>query len=550
MTKAKFVGALAIPAALLGIILTVGNSNSGIISADSPTQVWGHSKNVAPTIDTDGASEYWVNCLTGEIRFEEPEVGVINELPKPTEDMIQGFASFNDGRYVPKLRHDTRSYVIAFGEYPQSKVTDEDLISNLNTITADENNCVRYDGARYEKVVNDYYKYEPIDWRVLDNSNPSSMLVCADFMIDSLDHYGDDTNYLTSNLRSFINTTFYQKAFGQSGSIILPSYLPDYDIVEKVYALDYGFYSEIGNWNRGGYPQYYNLSCPATDYAKRNGNIDCHEDDNGCGDFFLRSAYNDSSVYVATYDSRKMYVDPTSYAACVRPAMRICTDANNSNNARGTSPSIDSTDSTIIKFGRYPKTKETSPAALMPLNSTTQFMTGGICNFGSDYYEKFNSNYYKYEPLTWKIVDDSDISSVLIVCTEIIDTAGFGSTNAYSTSDLRRFLNTSFISTAFSGMESHMIVTNLTDVGTNDFVYAPSYDELGSYKTATATDYSLAHGLDNTDGISNYWARTASGSDSVNCITTTGTLTSKVYNESGIGLRPCMRIDLSNSRFY
>jgi len=133
--------------------------------------------------------------------------------------------------------------IITFGSYPQSKVTDTALISALNASTPDTDNNVTYAGEKYKMVYftqytpyyataapdadhsyqddNGYYvntvywfKFEPIQWRVLSNTN-GELFVMADKILDSRAYTQALTpvTWETSDLRAWLNNDFYNAAF-------------------------------------------------------------------------------------------------------------------------------------------------------------------------------------------------------------------------------------------------------------------------------------------------------------------------------------------------
>lgn len=161
---------------------------------------------------------------------------------------------------------------ILFGEYPQTKVTDETLISSLNnmagTLPTNSNfyNWTSY-GYYIEGVVSNFmwyidvvgdegkyrgvyftsyrpegvggssstsntcqdnngylvsnvywFEYEPISWTILEEKGGNAFL-CCDMIIDSQQFdYEDDeysNNYAESTIRRWLNETFYNTAFNQ-----------------------------------------------------------------------------------------------------------------------------------------------------------------------------------------------------------------------------------------------------------------------------------------------------------------------------------------------
>jgi len=133
--------------------------------------------------------------------------------------------------------------IIIFGSYPQTRVKDIAVINALDARMSPVDSPVTYLGAKYKKVFftqytpynsrlaptaensyqddNGYYvntsywfKYEPIQWRVLANTGGELFLV-SDKILDAKPYnvkYSDVT-WETSTARSWLNKDFYNSAF-------------------------------------------------------------------------------------------------------------------------------------------------------------------------------------------------------------------------------------------------------------------------------------------------------------------------------------------------
>lgn len=207
-----------------------------------------------------------------------------------------------DGKFC---RHDNYIY---FGTYPQSEVTDESLTSVLTTQAGSlptANNSANwtsygyyiegkvtdfmwyidlyYNAEQYRGVYftsyrpdstegssltdnsyqddNGYYistvywfKYDPIKWRILSESNGEALVFC-EMIIDSQDYYSSTSsrtidgvkvypsNYAYSNIRTFLNETFYSTAFSMIQSELI--LLTDVDNSERSTSPDTSI------WNNG-----------------------------------------------------------------------------------------------------------------------------------------------------------------------------------------------------------------------------------------------------------------------------------------------------------
>jgi len=136
--------------------------------------------------------------------------------------------------------------IINFGTYPQTKVTDTSLIASLNAQPLQGDSTTTYCGSTYKRVYftqytpydtsyvpsasssyqddNGYYintvywfKFEPIQWRVLSNTN-GELFVMAEKILDSKAYNQMNTNvtWETCSMRSWLNNDFYNTAFSST----------------------------------------------------------------------------------------------------------------------------------------------------------------------------------------------------------------------------------------------------------------------------------------------------------------------------------------------
>ena len=311
--------------------------------------------------------------------------------------------------------------IIQFGSYPQSKVTDEALVAELNALAPDWDDWtsygyysgtgyygtmvqgdwmryvdIKHDGERYRGVKftqyrpyynssssssnntyqddNDYntntvywFKFESIDWRVLD---PSTSLVMCETIIDSQPYsntiyhnssynsryacFNDSANtnyasdYETSSIRKWLNNDFYNTAFtdGEKKEISTSTLnndgyytlngttgyerLDSNETKDKIFLLSYnevrnsnfGFYSSSSAYDAARFGK-------GSDYAQSQG-LSVYRSSgstyNGNSYWLLRSPGNcsDFCCYVSSggYSDYRYYsLDGTYYG--VRPALRF-----------------------------------------------------------------------------------------------------------------------------------------------------------------------------------------------------------------------------------
>ena len=111
---------------------------------------------------------------------------------------------------------DNSSSRLKFGAYPQTKVTDAAIITELNRQYPNGNQDVFYGGNQYRKGsgTSGWFKYEPIYWRVLAKDS-SAIFVIAERILDARPYHSTyaDVTWATSSLRSWLNNTFFSLAF-------------------------------------------------------------------------------------------------------------------------------------------------------------------------------------------------------------------------------------------------------------------------------------------------------------------------------------------------
>lgn len=191
-----------------------------------------------------------------EARKSELETSSLekDEEIKALRNCLKDIHSFKDGICIICGKESEKAYTregdyIYFGEYPQTLKADSVTI----TSTTDERGYyLGDDGCYYAKVSADphyndftfstgasitkgtvyYFKVEPIRWRILSEENGEAFLLC-DSIIDVLSYQWDfydryqtyynnadgvpegtyANNYKYSEIRAWLNTTFYETAF-------------------------------------------------------------------------------------------------------------------------------------------------------------------------------------------------------------------------------------------------------------------------------------------------------------------------------------------------
>ena len=154
-----------------------------------------------------------------------------------------GFGNSSSGsvnEYAPVFSADGKT--VKYGYYPQTHVNDSLLIKDLNEIeTSESNGLYILDGTYYAKktfvmdpssslVFDDgtkivtgntcWFRCEPIKWDILESKNEGVYSLISSVLLDA--HRYDDfsNNYKDSEIREWLNGTFYDTAFSLNDSFV------------------------------------------------------------------------------------------------------------------------------------------------------------------------------------------------------------------------------------------------------------------------------------------------------------------------------------------
>lgn len=251
------------------------NTNGGSLVSGSLKQKIKHGGSaIAPIVKFGGLSlEKW------DKSFEN----VIGDIELSAEWQLYT----KDGNYI------------YFGFYPQT-------IKNNSVVVSSEVNSNGYytgsDNAYYAKVVAKpygsgyrfsnsssvaydtfyYFKVEPIKWRILSEENGTVFLLC-DSIIEKHRFDSNSTNYAESEIRTWLNETFYSTAFTELHQTLINTTKIDNEVTEdKVFLLSH---KEATNSEYG-----LNLRMQTSDYARAMGiRMLCENDNYGNGCWWLSS---------------------------------------------------------------------------------------------------------------------------------------------------------------------------------------------------------------------------------------------------------------------
>ena len=150
------------------------------------------------------------------------------EIETGSEIKVTEIAEQQKSQYIlhnPKVEDDSSTEsgkkvtwnCLWFGSYPQSQITAEDgeiytILTNIDNWN--KNGDVIIENTKYHKTEKDYFKYEPIKWRVLQSENGEAFLL-SDVILDK-QLYNENDKYVTwekSSLRAWLNKKFINRAF-------------------------------------------------------------------------------------------------------------------------------------------------------------------------------------------------------------------------------------------------------------------------------------------------------------------------------------------------
>lgn len=197
---------------LVGVITTNTVLNMASAVTSDGKEEWGHYPKVTPNFDDDGCKEFWISCETHEIVYEKPtgNVTIYNREPFNSTQIAQ-LSQSNDFRLLPRVNGGTDTYI--YGEYPQSKVLDGNLVNVLKDLPTNSKGYVTYNGIEYGKVGTDrFFKVEPLKWTKLKEFNGYAYYL-SQMCLDCKPFDSTTNNYSNSSLKSWLVNEFYKNAF-------------------------------------------------------------------------------------------------------------------------------------------------------------------------------------------------------------------------------------------------------------------------------------------------------------------------------------------------
>ncbi len=370
--------------------------------------------------------------------------------------------------------------------------------------------------------------FDPIEWQVLAKEN-NKMLVISRFGLDCKRFDSSSNNWKNSEIRKWLNNDFYNKAFSEKERKNINSFDGD-----NVFLLSYDeakIYFVDADSRR----------CKATEYAVKNGT---YVDNNGYSWWWLRSLNpNDSDRVYYVYDDGSIndfYVYNTKFV--LRPALWINLDCE-----QDILYLKDELSEQIPNYNKQPQ-KQNS----VNFNFFKKANFGDSVKFGN-YLQSANGDIH---PIDWQVLSKEN-NKILVISKYGLDCKIFdSSSNNWSDSEIRKWLNGEFYNKAFNEKERKYInSSNLSDVSTTDNVFLLSLDEANKYfandiaRLCKATDYAKNNGayVWSTNGCSWWWLRSSLYPRNVNYVydvSSGGYFSFYSVHNIGILVRPALWINL------
>ena len=274
---------------------------------------------------------------------EESEV----EIETGSEIKVIEIAEQQKSQYIlhnPKVEDDSSTEsgkkvtwnCLWFGSYPQSQITAEDgeiytILTNIDNWN--KNGDVIIENTKYHKTEKDYFKYEPIKWRVLQSENGEAFLL-SDVILDK-QLYNENDKYVTwekSSLRAWLNKKFINTAFSDEEkekiniTEIINQDNPVYgteggnNTFDKIFLLSLSEVSEQQDGEKYGFLDDEIRGCGKSDFSKTG------------SWWWLRSPGYDSGYAAGVYDYGWVYRyghDVGSSDDGVRPALHLNLSSSN-----------------------------------------------------------------------------------------------------------------------------------------------------------------------------------------------------------------------------
>ncbi len=258
-----------------------------------------------------------------------------------------------------KPAFDFVNHKVTYGLYPQTHVNDEATITALNNLSSTQSNGwyllngtyyvkmngnpFKYgnktfdDGTTIESGTSYWFKCEPITWKIIATDNDTYTILTEKIVDNVL--FGNSNIFNVSNLRTFLTTTFYNRAFylNKDHNCILTTTVDNSaattssstnphacaNTSDKIFPLSYKDYLKVEYGFSVTESASSTREAKGTDFMKANGGA-CYET-TSYGFYWTRSPNGSNDYGISYIDEvgKISYHDNNQSQVGVRPAMRI-----------------------------------------------------------------------------------------------------------------------------------------------------------------------------------------------------------------------------------
>lgn len=164
------------------------------------------------------------------------------------------------------------------------------------------------------------------------------------------------------------------------------------------------------------------------------------------------------------------------------------------------------------------------------------------------------------QPILWRVltVEGND---ALLLSERILTTKSFGSRNDWDRSDIKDWLNSSFVKKAFSSQERKAIydsdslgqvfILSQSELRNADYGFSTKEDKKDKQRCAKGTTLAVDEGLyvNDDNQCSTYYTRTAPNNKNVTSVTSEGSFGIVKPTRQDIGVRPAIWVNLEKISF-
>ncbi|MFI3252556.1 MAG: DUF6273 domain-containing protein, partial [bacterium] len=397
------------------------------------------------------------------------------------------------------------SDTILFGEYPKSLYTG---VVNLDVLP-DKQGVYHVNDLKLKKIFDKFHIIEPIEWNVV-NINGKEHLVSKN-ILDFCIFHTMKNDYESSELRSFLNGTFFCNAFSLKEQEKIQVSNID-GLLDKVYVLSE---EEISNVSI--------KTSKVTDYCL---NQNCFRNNKNNGKYWLRTKNNKITSFASivnefgNIDGEYVTAQHEEYIGFVgvRPVISFEKDKiiNGKLNKTIVDNILPNETEEGIEFGYYPTTRfyipnlkqkkieESSDGFYYCYNEKQE--KNGYYYFIDEKFIKINDYFIRIEPIIWNEVELE--GEKYLLAKYVLDGIAFES-SIFEEGELRNYLNSEFINKAFT-KEQQNLLGSLNSL--NDKVSILSKSEYFEIETRCVQSTGLCYvknidGSKDTKPYSSYWLR-------------------------------------------